>query len=103
MTIKPSKVQLQRSATEMRADHRPRQLLQEPRISRADERRLAELARDRDRRATQLALTTTLERMTQDLETVKQQIGRVVPGDHRSYLREIEHGIKGLTDTARFK
>lgn len=103
MTSKPSKAQLQRSATEMRADHRPRQLQHEPRISRADERQLADLARYRDRRATQLALTTTLERMTQDLATVKQQIGRVVPGDHRSYLREIEHGIKGLIDTSRIR
>lgn len=97
MKPKPDPKRLQRATAQLTADHRPRQLQHEPRLSRADERDIVEAARDRNREATCSEVATALARMGGDLEFVKSQLGRVSPGDHRGYLRETEHGIQGLT------
>ena len=34
--------------------------------------------------------------MSIELEFVKARIGRVAPGDHRGFFREIEHGLAGV-------
>lgn len=34
--------------------------------------------------------------MAAELEFVQSRIGRVAPGDHRGFFREVTHGLEGL-------
>ena len=34
--------------------------------------------------------------MAENFEFIKSQLGRVAPGDHRGFIREVEHGLKGI-------
>jgi hypothetical protein len=95
---KPDPRALKRAETQLRRDNEPRRLegFTEPRLSHRDERDLADAARRRNREATSADLLAALANMAAELEFVKARLGQVTPGDHRGYLRSIEHGIAGL-------
>ena len=98
MKAKPNPRALKRAETQLRRDNEPRRLegFTEPRLSHRDERDLADAARRRNREATSADLLAALATMAAELEFVKARIGRVAPGDHRGFFREIEHGIAGV-------
>jgi hypothetical protein len=89
----------QRATAAVRADHEPQRLkgFAEPRLSRADERVIVGAANNRNETALRSDVAAALATIAAELEYVKARLGRVAPGDHRGYLREIDHGLKGLT------
>ncbi len=98
MKAKPDPRALKRAETRLRRDNEPRRLegFIEPRLSHRDERDLADAARRRNREATCAELLTALATMAAELEFVQSRIGRVAPGDHRGFFREVTHGLEGL-------
>ena len=96
MNAKPDPNAVRRATAKLAADHRPRQLHHEPRLSRRDEQDIADVAKLRNGQATRGELLAALARIDADVEHVKATLGRVAPGDHRGYFREIEHGIAGV-------
>jgi hypothetical protein len=89
--------QLRKARIALNSEHRPRQLQREPRISRADERQIVEAAHRRNDTSGREELINALNTARRELEFIEARIGKIAPGDHRGYLREIKHGITGLT------
>jgi hypothetical protein len=82
------------------AEHDPRTLRAgdrlEPRFSIADEDLVVEEARRRNQRMAREELVATLANMRRELETVRVQLGRLMPGNHRSLFRSIEYGLRAI-------
>ena len=81
----------------IRAAAVPGEHLIEARPSSAFEQANSERARRDRRQANDGEAAAILANMARDLERVRS----LVPGDHRGYLREIEHGLRGLANAVK--
>lgn len=99
MSAKPDSKQLKRATAQLHRKYDPRRLdgFTDPRLSRAEEQKVIDLAHRRNRHAARDDILASLAAITTELEYVKAKIGQVAPGDHRGHLREVEHGVMGLT------
>lgn len=98
MSAKADPKRLKRATAQLQRKYDPRRLagFSDPRLSRADEQNITDLAHRRARHAARDDILVSLATITTELEYVKAKLGQVAPGDHRGYLREVEHGLEGL-------
>lgn len=85
---------------QLHRQHQPRTLLREPRISRADEQALTDRARRTNADTLRHELADTLTTWHRDFERIRAIVAQIAPGNHRRHLREIEHALKALGQTA---
>ena len=101
MKPKPDPKRLQRATAQLRADHRPRQLQHEPRLSRADEQAITDRVHSSERDAKQTA-RTELANATADIASRVQTLrdamhsGAIITRGERNLARRIAHDLDVL-------
>jgi hypothetical protein len=68
----------------------------EARPSATDEQEFADIAMRQQRQAAKREASARVHAMLAELAEVERVIGRATPGDHRSHLRQVRHGLEAL-------
>lgn len=92
----PDAEKLKRAEAQLRADHRPRQLQHEPRISRADEQDIVDRVHSGERRAVVADAHVRIAAIRREVEALTVTLGRAAPGNHRDTLRMIRRALATL-------
>jgi hypothetical protein len=86
-----------RATADLAAEHRPRELLGEARICKADEQTIADAARRTEQQKAEVEVKAAIARMRRDLGILRANLRRMEIGsNHRNQLRHIHLGLKAL-------